>query len=349
MVSLDLTVLCRPQFARIGRNPAVSGRKYVIPSPVQDASQPHDGRALLDGDLVVLAGAHRQRARTRGAAPSRRAAGPRARAGAAKWAARPPGARANGGIVIRPAKTTCSLAAARSTNASTSASGTPYLLSSPRRSPRAARAPAARRGARSARSDRVALDRVDQPHARQHVLGLAALEVADEVPGEARRPSAPAWRSGPGPCSRRPARRRPSASAPIISSRHVLGRGEQLDARRVAPGAGRTPPRSRARASAGARARAPASTCSRSRAKRARPAGRSRRRRGGGRRTAPGCSSMQHAAARSEPSARAASHAVSMSSRPVERVGPWPRAKGLAHLGADLVAARPDRRARPRP
>ena len=43
-----------------------------------------------------------------------------------------------------------------------------------------------RRGARSCSSDRVAGDRVDQPHERQDPLQLAALQVADEVPGKAR-------------------------------------------------------------------------------------------------------------------------------------------------------------------
>ena len=51
---------------------------------------------------------------------------------------------------------------------------------------------------------RVGADRVDQPHQRQDLLDLAALQVADEVPGEVVGVAPRAWRRGPAGGSRRP-------------------------------------------------------------------------------------------------------------------------------------------------
>ena len=68
-------------------------------------------------------------------------------------------------------------------------------------------------------------ERVDQPHVRRDVLDLAALERADEVPGEQVAVAPPAWRAGPGRGSRPPARCPASASAGRSSASHVLDGG----------------------------------------------------------------------------------------------------------------------------
>ena len=116
--------------------------------------------------------------------PVARAAARPARAGREIGPRRPPGRSANGGIVIRPAKTHL-LDRRRALDERVDLLGRHAVLVS---SPATFTSSSTRAGRSAWRSicaqHRLALDRVDQPHARQHLLGLAALEVADEVPRE---------------------------------------------------------------------------------------------------------------------------------------------------------------------
>ena len=89
---------------------------------------------------------------------------------------------------------------------------------------------------------RVGGDRVDQPHQRQDPLHLAALQVADEVPGEGARRSARAWPPGPGAGSRRRARSRPRRARSSSSASTYL-----VAARISTPGPQRSRTRSRLR------------------------------------------------------------------------------------------------------
>ena len=91
---------------------------------------------------------------------------------------------------------------------------------------------------------RVGGDRVDQPAERQHLLDLAALQVADEVPGRRRRPSARAWPRGPAGGSRRPASPRPRPARPSPPAARTWSRRGSRPARRRARAPARGWPRS---------------------------------------------------------------------------------------------------------
>ena len=183
----------------------------IIEVPVQHAADADDGRALLGRHRVVLAGAHRQVPERVTARPPRLSSSRSSRS-AANHGRADSGSSTNGGIVISPWKTTCSSGSTSARNASTSPRRPPPWCPRRRRSPAAGRPPAPASGSGAGRRP-TAIDGVDQPHAAGDVPHLAALDVADEVPGEQVAETAPASRSARPTGSRRPASTPASASA----------------------------------------------------------------------------------------------------------------------------------------
>ena len=212
-----------------------SGRKYVKPTrrahrPAGRWSRPPPPPPRSPGWSPSTG------RRSRGAAPSPRAGARPARAGAKSRARASSGRSANGGIVMSPANTTASACDVRSTKASTCFERHAVLALLARDVHLQQHAHRLLGVALDLLDDRLALDRVDQPHAREHLLGLAALEVADEVPRER---VAPALLL----CDQRLGRVLADDLHAGLRKRahqlerHVLGRGQDLDVRGSRPAA----------------------------------------------------------------------------------------------------------------
>ena len=193
------------------------------------AADAHDRRSLL-----------RPRRRSPASCPStaaRARARRRARAGARSRAGWPRGPSANGGMVIRPVTRT----GARSRNASSSPAGDRRSCDSSPARLTSTRTSVARVGvALELAQRRIAGHRLDQPHVRQDLLDLAALQLADEVPGE---PVRPALGLGHELLGAVLAQERDAALGQRVELARVqvLDRGEDLELVRVAPGAARSP------------------------------------------------------------------------------------------------------------
>ncbi len=170
----------------------------------QDAPHAHDGRTFLHGDLD-----------SRHSCPSiarrkyiGRATLPKAVAlarGRERTRDVPaPGSSKSGGMHMRPANSTLSQALASSRKAATWSGLRPLLVSSPER----LTSSSTRTGRFGARlylpHDAHGPHRVDQAHDGQHQLGLAALQMTDEVPDERIAITPRAWRPDPGRDSRLP-------------------------------------------------------------------------------------------------------------------------------------------------
>ena len=118
-----------------------------------------------------------------GSCPSRAASSPCSAASSArraKYGRDASGSSLNGGIVISPLTRT----GERAMKSPSASGATPALLASPASSTSTRISVSASRVAAELLERRVGGDRVDQPDQRQDPLHLAALQVADEVPGE---------------------------------------------------------------------------------------------------------------------------------------------------------------------
>ena len=195
---------------------------YDARGAVQARAESHNRRALLHGDQIVLAGPHRQLAQAvlAGELAERREM-PRLASGVG----------ASGGIVISPDDLHRA------------------ALEEPRQLRRGDPALARLAGDVDLDQDlgvggavppellerRLARDRLDVADVRQELADLAALKMADEVPGERARVRLAPWPRAPARGSRRPARCRPRRAPPSSST------GTYLTAARICTSAGSRP------------------------------------------------------------------------------------------------------------
>ena len=142
----------------------------------------------------------------------------------------PRAARPAGGIVIRPTTRT----GQRSRNAGSSSGAIPPLPASPATLTSIRISGVRRAVASELREHRVAGHRVDVAHVRQQVAHLAALQLADEVPGEPSRERAALATSSW-------ARFSPTSVTPPSASAGSSSTGRYLTAARISTSAGSRP------------------------------------------------------------------------------------------------------------